>query len=59
MQLRQIVLEQVKAGMNQEDFQNNPEAEVERFKEMDNDEVLSRISDALDELLLNLKRRDR
>ena len=59
MQLRQIVLTQVKAGRCQEDFQKNPEAEVERFKEMDNDEVLSRISDALDELLLNLKRRDR
>lgn len=59
MQLRQIVLEQVKAGMGQEDFHNNPDAEVERFKEMDNDEVLYLISDALDELLLNLKRRDR
>lgn len=59
MQLRQIVLDQVKAGMSQKDFQNNPDAEVEKFKEMDNDEVLYLISEALDELLLNIKRRDR
>lgn len=59
MRLREIVLKQVRAEMCQEDFQENPEAEVERFNEMDNDEVLIKISDALDELLLNIKRRDR
>ena len=59
MQLRQIVLTQLEAGMCQEDFQKDPDAEIGRLNKMSNDDVLYLISDALDELLLNLKRRDR
>jgi hypothetical protein len=46
--LYEIVLDQVSAGMCQEDFQKNPEAHIVRLNEMTNEQLLWSISDALD-----------
>lgn len=44
------VLDQVRAGMCQEDFQENSEAHIESLNRKTNEELVQLISDALDEL---------
>jgi hypothetical protein len=48
--LYETVMQQVVAGMCQEDFQGNPSAEVDVLNSMTNEQLLERISWALEEM---------
>lgn len=48
--LYEKVLDQVRAGMCQEDFEDNSEAHIDSLNSRTNEEMLQLISDALEEL---------